>query len=238
MDGDLNIFIYDEKESEPRKFDFYLEQNMTAAEDPKNNAPRDIVMIMSKKWLVVARPTPTRSQENLSQQAHHIWRQVQILLDDDVSRQAVDTICCWVFYFPGNTTTKIQDGKIANRTWNVLEVYAHVFEAGMRGMPFVLNQVFGTRDYPLGKDPEGNQKTKHSCKIVVQDLETLEKTKSLLKLKDEDYVACTESDYGEHLFPPVLLVPQFTRRGEKKTETDLENVQLVYSHRELRKQSA
>lgn len=47
----------------------------------------DVVIIMTKKWLLVARPEPRQAELNVQNQAYYVWKQVENLLEDDRQRE-------------------------------------------------------------------------------------------------------------------------------------------------------
>ncbi|KAL3707852.1 hypothetical protein TMatcc_005834 [Talaromyces marneffei ATCC 18224] len=209
---------------------FYVEENITTVGDPPqkseelseyrenlpkdhNKLPRHAVIIMTKEWVIVVRPEPQQTEQNVQIQAHHYWHHVENMLPDDKHREGIDTIICWVFYPEGEIMSKIHDDEKPLPAYRQMKIYKTVFEEGMKKMGWLSNRVFKSKPYYLGKTTVSSSETNYRSQIVIHhpDLFQCE----TFGFESQDYEACFSSGYKALGFPSVSLITlAVTRRAD------------------------
>jgi hypothetical protein len=245
---EFNIIKYDRNDPESAKVRFYVEEDITTIGDPPEKPeelseyreklpkhyktyPWDVVIIMTKKWLLVVRPKPQQAELIVQKQAHDIWEQVGKLLEDDEYREEIDTVICWVLYPEGDITTKIHDDNKPLPTDRRMEIYKSVLGERIQEKGWPNNMAFESRPYLLGKTSLDSREAIYRSQIVVHHLEIV--PCSSLALEQHDYEAHRESDYAALGFPPISLNTQATTgKGDGYAEAVVTS-RMVWSTQQL-----
>lgn len=217
--GKLQVSVIEYDQNDPMHF--YVEERIKTAGDPPENPmefleycemlpknydllPWDVVMIMTKKWVYVARPKPQQAQLTVEKQAYDICEHVEDLLKADERREEIDTIACWFFYPEGDITTKIHDDLKPLQTEKRMEIYQRILKKRMEQIDWLKDGFVECQPYRLGKTTLGSQDTTTYFAQIAVDYLTSPRFSSLA-VGDYDHSDYRESDYATLGFPQISL---------------------------------
>jgi hypothetical protein len=201
---------------------------------PKNYdfLPWDVVMIMTKRWVYVARPKPQRAQLTVERQAHDICEQVEDLLKDDERREEIDAIVCWVFYPEGGIMTKIHDEAKPFPTEKRMKIYQTIFKKRMEQIDWLKDGIVEIQPYRLGESTVDSQDTTIYFAQIAVDYLTSPRFSSLA-VGNYDHSDYQESDYAALGFPMISLNTHATSgRGDGYAEAVVTS-RIVWSTQKL-----
>lgn len=200
---------------------FYVEERIETVGDPPENPmefleyleilpknydflPWDLVMIVTKQWVYVARPKPQRAQLTVERQAHDICEQVEDLLKADKCREEIDAIACWVFYPEEDITTKIHDDVKPLQTEKRMKIYQTIFKARMKQIDWLKGGFVEIQPYRLGKTTVNSETTTAYFAQIAVDYLAIPRYSSLA-VGNYDHSDYQDSDYAGLGFPMISL---------------------------------
>jgi hypothetical protein len=243
--GEFILEKYDEIDHGPMNIHYIMQENIALpvgespvaqSGDPKE-IPWDVVVIMTTKGLLMARPRPPTTKQNAEYQAEDLWKQVVKLFEDDNlhydnNQNEIHTMICWILFpvdgdgFSLRLSTDIRPIQVKER----MEIYTRIFRDGAKKLCRPLKFIY--RGYVLGKGPGPGRTESHQSQIVVHGHNTFEGVSEYHALKNTtDYDSYLQSQYKRLQFPPISAMAQQSSRDVFRRQvvtTDLEKSRLLW----------
>lgn len=243
--GESVLEKYDGTDHDPMNIHFIMQENITlpVGKDPVAQSshlkeiPWDVVVIMTTKGLLIARPPPPITKQNAEYQAEDLWKQVVKLFEDnklqyDNDRNEIHTMICWILFpvdaasFNVKLSANIHPIQVQER----VEIYTRIFRGGARKLCRPLTFIY--RGYVLGKGPGPGRTESHQSQIVIHGHNTFEGVSEYRALKNTtDYDSYLKSQYKTLQFPLISMIAQQSSRDAFRRQvvtTDLEKSRLLW----------
>lgn len=232
--GAFYIIKYDKQDPYCGQLCFYIREAITTVNgEPSKEIPWDVVLIMTTKWLIVARPQPQKDADKAIAQSEFIWREVKKLLESVEDRKEIDTMFCWLFVPQEGGALRIHNDVIPLRTREREEIYEKTFYTeGMKKLDWLENRIFGVQPYILGgtADPL-SQEAAFRSKIAIQDGDRfLDRYSGQKKKFDFNFNKYWDSDYNELGFPLITLMAEKNLLNYADGDCDLTDYENTKVH--------
>ncbi|KAF3395463.1 hypothetical protein DPV78_008802 [Talaromyces pinophilus] len=237
--GEFYVIKYDKQDKDCGKLCLYIREAInTANDEPSKELPWDVVLIMTTKWLIVARPEPQKEADKAKAQAKFIWGEVKKLLEIAEDRKNIDTMFCWVFVPQEGDALRIHNDVIPLPTREREKIYEYTFfTKGMKKIDGLESRIFELQPYVLGGTAGTlSQAVAFRSRIAIQDVGRFLDRYSGLK-KKFDFEKSWNSDYKELRFPLITLMAEKhllnNADGDWNDFTDYENTTVKWHDGEL-----
>lgn len=241
--GEFFIIKYDGNGAGSRKMNLILQENINLSADERavkslrdpNKLPWDVVVIMTTKWVLVARPPPQKTKKTTEIQASRIWAEAENLLKDDKNPREINKIICCFLAANDNEVAglKLHADMHPIQVEERANSYKKIFENGANILGRCDDFIFEEKHYFLGHGPgPGNQTTNLKSQIVVHDLDTFKGVAEYEKLRtaidDNSYMKIKQKGLR---FPLISLMAQDSFNSLSKygvVKTDMENSSVLW----------
>ncbi|KAI7972667.1 hypothetical protein EIK77_009130 [Talaromyces pinophilus] len=237
--GEFYVIKHDKQDKDCGKLCLYIRESInTANDEPSKELPWDVLLIMTTKWLIVARPEPQKEADKAKAQAKFIWGEVKKLLENAEDRKDIDTMFCWVFVPQEGGAFRIRNDVIPLPTREREKIYENTFYTeGMKEIDGLENRILEVQPYVLGGTAGTlSQAVAFRGRIAIQDVGRFLDRYSGLK-KKFDFEKYWNSDYKELGFPLITLMAEKhllnNADGDWNDLTDYENTTVKWHDGEL-----